>query len=197
MQNIEECNSLTAAEKMAKDVLLDNTFEKAMVKVETAIKHLTELSTLNGAITGQAELQQRHAELINLLQTNDEQVEFPIRILPRPAYQGFYGRRDILARLVVHLDHRQHPNTLQSVLVHGTGGVGKTQTVLNYAHSPENGYDAVFWARSNTETALKASFSEFATGLKLPGASLESDAGQNLLLFKGWLNKQAARKNGQ
>lgn len=181
---------------MVKDVLLDNTFEKAMVKVETAIKHLTELSTLNGAITGQAELQQRHAELVNLLQTNDERVEFPIRIVPRPAYQGFYGRSQVLRHLSSHLDHRQNPDKLRSILVHGTGGIGKTQTVLNYAHSSADQYDAIFWARSNTETALKASFSEFATGLKLPGASLENDAGQNLLLFKSWLNTQAARKNG-
>lgn len=176
--------------------MLDCSFEKAMQKVEGAIKHLTDLTTLSGSFETRAELQQRHVELVNLLHRNDEQVEFPLKIVPRPAYQGFHGRLDVLSHIRQHLDINSAPDKLRSILVYGLGGVGKTQTALHYAHDLNSQYDAIFWARSETEAALNASFAEFATGLKLPGARLEGDAGQNLLLFQSWLRTQAARTNG-
>ena len=121
--------------------------------------------------------------------------DFPLNTLPYPEYRGFYGREDILKQLEVALVPAQSSRGIQSVLLHGLGGVGKSQTALAFAHRNLSSFDAIFWVRSETKTSLKRSFTDIALALRLAGARDEGHDEENLLYFREWL-KQAADKFG-
>lgn len=80
----------------------------------------------------------------------------------------FTGREDVLNQLhkdlhadsVVALSHPQG--------ISGLGGIGKTQTALEYAYRYRNDYNAVFWIRADSITALTTSITELAHILELP-----------------------------
>src|SRR5436305_11917331 len=79
----------------------------------------------------------------------------------------FTGREDVLIGLhralqvdaTVALSHAQG--------ISGLGGIGKTQTALEYAYRYGAEYDAVFWVRADSRSALIASLVELAHVLKL------------------------------
>ncbi|KAJ8131313.1 hypothetical protein O1611_g2311 [Lasiodiplodia mahajangana] len=89
--------------------------------------------------------------------------------LPRNA--KFTGRDDILVNLhsILRLgiegdldDRRSY-----SCLVHATGGMGKTETALEYTFRLRGSYKYIFWLRSQTEELLLASFLEVVSILGL------------------------------
>src|SRR5215472_16004227 len=80
----------------------------------------------------------------------------------------FTGREDVLAQLhhVLHAENAvalSHPQGIS-----GLGGIGKTQTALEYAHRYRSGYSAVFWVRADSITSLTSSLVELAHVLQLP-----------------------------
>ncbi|KUJ15903.1 uncharacterized protein LY89DRAFT_719586 [Mollisia scopiformis] len=133
----------------------------------------------------------------------EDGVSFPLKVLPYPAYNGFFGRKELLARMNKELDPGQastgNGNDVNSILLHGTGGVGKTQSALAYAHLNPARFDAIFWVRSDLDADIQASFSNIALALNLHGAKRDGDAQQdeNFLYFTRWLGQQAATKNGK
>jgi hypothetical protein len=50
----------------------------------------------------------------------------------------------------------------RTVVVHGLGGMGKTQLAAEYATRHRNDYSAVFWLNARDETSLKQSFARVA-----------------------------------
>ena len=52
--------------------------------------------------------------------------------------------------------------------ISGLGGIGKTQTALEYAYRYRSEYDAVFWVRADSVTALTSSLVELAGVSELP-----------------------------
>src|SRR5579859_2307134 len=80
----------------------------------------------------------------------------------------FTGREDVLSQLrralqadaMVALSHPQG--------ISGLGGIGKTQTALEYAYRYRTDYDAVFWVRAESVTSLTSSLVELAHVLELP-----------------------------
>jgi len=91
----------------------------------------------------------------------------------------FTGRETVLARLRAGLCREGRAGISQVQAIAGLGGVGKTQTALEYAYRyfyevPEaERYQAVFWLRVDTEQALQSGFQEIATALKLPQAEAQ------------------------
>ena len=73
----------------------------------------------------------------------------------------FTGREDVLEKL-----HRELERDRRAALT-GLGGIGKTQTAIEYAHRYRNDYNAVFFIRTDTETALIAGLVEIAGVLAL------------------------------
>jgi predicted ATPase len=67
----------------------------------------------------------------------------------------------------------------------GLGGIGKTQTAIEYAHRYRNDHNAVFFIRTDTETALTAGMVEIAGVLALPERDAK-DQNETVGAVKRW-----------
>ncbi|KAK8130629.1 hypothetical protein PG999_003009 [Apiospora kogelbergensis] len=78
--------------------------------------------------------------------------------------------------------------SLQSVALHGVGGVGKTSIASSYAEKKyyEEVYDVVAWIHGEKDSSLRQSFTNIAMRLKLPGAQSQADE-ENQILVHHWL----------
>ncbi len=91
---------------------------------------------------------------------------------PRNPY--FTGREDVLAEI-----HRTLTDDGRAVLgqaIAGLGGIGKTQTAIEYCHRYRDEYDAVFWIRAATVPEIRAGFVKVAELLALPEAQGTDEA---------------------
>ena len=95
----------------------------------------------------------------------------------------FTGREDILALL------RQQLLVGRTAALSGLGGVGKTQTAIEYAARHRAEYPAgVFWVNSETASGLVSGFVEIAKTLRLPTAE-SNDQEQIVRAALEWLNR--------
>ena len=100
----------------------------------------------------------------------------------------FTGRTDLLAMLHDQLNQNRSAALTQSQALTGLGGIGKTQTALEYAFRYRDTYNAVFWVRAAGRETLIADFVALAHLLDLPGR----DASDQLLVVaavKRWLEQ--------
>jgi tetratricopeptide (TPR) repeat protein/transcriptional regulator with XRE-family HTH domain len=100
----------------------------------------------------------------------------------------FTGRTDLLAMLHDQLNQNRSAALTQSQALTGLGGIGKTQTALEYAFRYRDTYIAVFWVRAASRETLIADFVALAHLLDLPGR----DASDQLLVVaavKRWLEQ--------
>lgn len=74
----------------------------------------------------------------------------------------FTGREQVLEAL------NQNLASDRKVALTGLGGIGKTQTTIEYAHRHLNEYEAVFWIEADTDSQLALGFAEIARLLQLP-----------------------------
>lgn len=83
---------------------------------------------------------------------------------------SFVGRESVLNELDSALlppDQVDEHFLLKSCTLHGLGGLGKTEVAVEFAHSREPSFDAIFWAQADEETKLAESFARFARALGL------------------------------
>ncbi|MEV7092237.1 FxSxx-COOH system tetratricopeptide repeat protein [Amycolatopsis sp. NPDC051045] len=85
-----------------------------------------------------------------------------------PRNPKFTGRRELLERLAERAPADAHV-VLPSVL-HGMGGIGKTQMAVEYIYSHLADYDIVWWIQATHPTQIRAAFTELARQLGLPGS---------------------------
>ncbi|KAG6357656.1 hypothetical protein INS49_013535 [Diaporthe citri] len=174
-----------------------------MDEVEASINHLKNIaSVMNPPLFAhferlESERRARQDELASSLDVSDDLADYPVNLLPMAHLSAvFQGREEVLLRIDEALEGPD--NKLRSVLIHGLGGVGKTQTALNYAHRNAGKYDAIFWVRSETTLSINASMTNIARSLKLPGSMREDGNDEmNFLMVQSWFRTQAARKNGR
>jgi tetratricopeptide (TPR) repeat protein/DNA-binding XRE family transcriptional regulator len=88
--------------------------------------------------------------------------------VPFPRNPFFTGREEILEALHYHLGTEQSVALTQSAVLHGLGGVGKTQVALEYAYRYALAYRAVFWLVAETAESIISSFVAIARTLQLP-----------------------------
>src|SRR5947209_16253115 len=71
----------------------------------------------------------------------------------------------------------------------GLGGIGKTQTALEYSYRYRHEYHAIFWIRAESEAALNTSYAEIAKRLELAEQKVP-DADKVVQAVKHWLEQQ-------
>ena len=99
----------------------------------------------------------------------------------------FTGREAVLARLAALLGAGKAAAISQTQALSGLGGIGKTQTAVEYAYRHRQNYQAVFWARAETRETLKADLVQAADLLALPEQQ-EQDQSRIVAAVKRWLN---------
>jgi tetratricopeptide (TPR) repeat protein len=107
----------------------------------------------------------------------------PFWNVPHPRNPAFTGRDDVLADLRNRLI--KPGRTAPAEVVTGLGGIGKTQTAVEYAYRYRDQYEAVLWLNAESVLALKAGCGELARRMQLPHP--EDDLDQAVLAVKDWL----------
>ncbi len=103
-----------------------------------------------------------------------------------PYYRNlfFTGREEILGE--IHGEFQK--NGVVALL--GLGGIGKTQTAVEYSYIYRNDYQAIFWIRADTSLSLENDFMELSRYLQSPQKDAQdaiSTVKLRLEQFPGWL----------
>lgn len=136
----------------------------------------------------------------------DSKVQFPVSTVNRPRNSAFVGRDDLLATLADQIGGSGRPSKKAKrsrgdsvspkvpimCVLHGIGGVGKTQIALEYYHKHRDEYDACFWVEAERDWTIASSFARIAERLDLlPRKTSDGDAldAQNKAIEEGrnWL----------
>lgn len=96
----------------------------------------------------------------------------PLTNLPFERNPFFTGRDKILKDL--HSAFTKNSATSQTQAISGLGGLGKTQTAIEYAYRHRDEYTYVFWVRADSHLALNTGFVEIARLLDLPEKDAQS-----------------------
>ena len=99
----------------------------------------------------------------------------------------FTGRVDLLARLHQQLQTKGI-TALAQAAIHGLGGIGKTQTAIEYAYRFGGHYSFVLWAVADEETAIRSAYLSIARELRL--IETQADLETAVLAVKAWLSRE-------
>ncbi len=104
----------------------------------------------------------------------------------------FFTDREPVFTQIYNLLHAGKAAALsQSPAITGLGGIGKTQTAVEYAYRYRDEYQFVLWVQANTSEALLSNFVALARVLDLP----EKDAREQQITvqaLKHWLESHSA-----
>jgi len=109
--------------------------------------------------------------------------------VPYPRNPFFTGREDVLTNLQAALATGTPAALTQPQAISGLGGIGKTQTAVEYAYRHQDEYQAVFWVSAVDDTTLREGFVEIARLLGLPQAR-EADQSLAVQAVKVWLERE-------
>lgn len=102
----------------------------------------------------------------------------------------FQGRGQELAVLHERLTESHLFAIGQTQAIGGLGGIGKTQTAVEYAYRYRGDYDAVFWIGADTEQEIGSGYVGIARLLALPEADAPEQA-TVILAAMHWLEREA------
>lgn len=90
------------------------------------------------------------------------------RLKGAPVVMNFVGRDRLLEEMQRHTIESYHPKRQKIVVLHGLGGIGKTQIAIEYAVRNQESYTAVFWLNGKTADSLRISLASVAEHIPLP-----------------------------
>jgi tetratricopeptide (TPR) repeat protein len=104
-----------------------------------------------------------------------------------PARNEFFtGREEILSKL--HATLKAGGRAAIKQAISGLGGIGKTQTAIEYAYRYANDYAWILWTNAESESALDSGVAAFAPEL---GLTVSQDQAETVKGVKRWLGKNA------
>jgi tetratricopeptide (TPR) repeat protein len=87
----------------------------------------------------------------------------------------FVGREELLEQLRIRLlEPGDRATAVLPEALHGMGGVGKSQTVVEYIYRHASEYDIVWWIPSEHPTTIRSSFVDLAKRLGIKASSAET-----------------------
>ncbi|KAN0069133.1 HET domain containing protein [Elaphomyces granulatus] len=107
--------------------------------------------------------------------------------------EHFVAREEELAEIHVSL---RGDGSRRTVVLHGLGGIGKTQITIAYAKRYRNNYSAVFWLNIKDEATLKQSFAKAAkqilrehpSAIQLSSVDIKENFEEVIDAVKAWLS---------
>ena len=114
----------------------------------------------------------------------------PVWHVPYRRNPFFTGREDILTRIHTILTAEKTAAVSQPPAISGLGGIGKTQTAVEYAYRYRDDYQAVLWVQANTHEILISGFVALAGHLNLPEKNAQ-DQSQAVHAVKRWLEQHS------
>jgi tetratricopeptide (TPR) repeat protein len=112
----------------------------------------------------------------------------PLWNVPYPRNPLFTGREQILERLAEMLQAGETTALAQPQAISGLGGIGKTQTAIEYAYRYREQYQHVLWARADTRENLVLEYVAIAGLLGLPEQQ-QQDQPRIVEAVKRWLRE--------
>src|SRR5467141_5160101 len=110
-----------------------------------------------------------------------------------PEIEEFVAREEELAEI-----HRilRGDGSRRTVVLHGLGGIGKTQLTIAYAKRYKDNYSAIFWLNIKDEDSLKQSFAkvakqilrEHSSASRLSSVDIKENIDEVIDAVKAWLS---------
>lgn len=97
---------------------------------------------------------------------------YPVQfVVPFGRNEHFTGRRTILDQLLTRIPPDSNCDTCQRTVLHGLGGVGKTQIALEaiYRLHHQDSACSIFWVSAQTFTIFENGYRNIARTLRIPG----------------------------
>src|SRR5215467_14996330 len=104
-----------------------------------------------------------HLPFLLLLRYQYKRTRVPYRQNP-----FFTGRDELLKQLHTNLTTTKAAALTQAQAISGLGGIGKTQTAVEYAYRYRDEYHCVLWVNAATRDTIITSFTDLAALLTLP-----------------------------
>ena len=106
----------------------------------------------------------------------------------------FVAREEELAE--IHKELNSSDGSRRTVVLHGLGGIGKTQLTIAYAKQHKDSYSAIFWLNIKDEDSLKQSFAKVAKQIsrehplasRLSSVDMKGDLEEMIDAVKAWLS---------
>ena len=114
-----------------------------------------------------------------------------IENVPYARNHYFTGRETTLQNLHEALNEDSATALTQGHAIFGLGGIGKTQTAVEYTYRYRSDYRYIFWIRADTEVELQVGFVEIAKLLNLPEQNVTNPA-DTAQAVKHWLERNEA-----
>ena len=111
--------------------------------------------------------------LLNSLLHVVHRFDVPLDLTGVPVIESFLGRQDELEHLWHYLQPA-HSQSRKVAVLHGLGGMGKTQLAIRFARNHKNDFTAIFWLSGKDRDMLLQSLSSVLP--RLPGQSQNIEA---------------------